>query len=178
MRSYYGLSGAGGAPGGRAQEAPRRRPPSPRRGSFDTQGGAEGEGGGATRAEPAEGANGPRSPERSKAERRGPRAPGAHGQRAQTAENGRGPLIVTGTPPKVFGWPSCEVWSQKGGRYARTLPFVHGFQMTPSQAYRSDMYSTMAWSTGRSISTSARPRRSIPWARAWQSAHRVMRLWG
>lgn len=61
-------------------------------------------------------------------------------------------------------WAGAGTPAKKGGAYAR--PLFQGFQITPCSAYRSAMYSTMAWSTGRSISTSARPRRSMPWARA------------
>ena len=63
----------------------------------------------------------------------------------------------------------------RGARLARG--FRYGFQISPSSAYRSAMYSTMACSMVSAV-TSGHSRSSIPWAAAWQSAHSVMRLWG
>ena len=112
---------SGRGPGG---AEPRKHPgggPRPPAGALPTRrgvpkgrAGAQLGGGGKDAAHARRGGQRPPKPG---AKRRGPQAPGAHSQRAHTAENGRGPLNVTGTPPNVTVWPSCEVWSQRGGRY-------------------------------------------------------------
>lgn len=108
MRSHYGPSGADGAPGGRAIKHPGGGPVPPQGLFRYAGGGREGR-----RRRNAEGRQGrrPEAPEGGQEARpQGAAMPqGAHSQRAHTAEDGRAPLIVTGTPPRVASKPSCEV---------------------------------------------------------------------
>lgn len=110
---------SGRGPGGPSQEAPKRQPPSPRRGSFDTQEGAEGEGGGATgrgrqgrRPRPP---RGPAAPE-ARSEAEGPPGPGSARPEGTHSREWAGTAKRNGHPAKGHGLAFVRGLEPKGGK--------------------------------------------------------------